>query len=64
MVEDADKSIKQDEFGYCLDVCGELQYRSIPGHSGVPEVDTTLFTLLEIPYKWKTHICQTGTSNN
>ena len=41
---------------YCLDPHGERQYiRAMQGHRGVPRVDPTFFTLLEIPYEWKVH---------
>ena len=51
-------------FEYCLNPQGEPQYiRSILSHSGIPRIDPKFFMLLEIPFKWKVHICHTGSSN-
>ena len=34
------------------------------GHNGVPEVNPTFFTPLQIPYEWKPLIYHTGSLNN
>ena len=52
-------------FEYCPHPHGEPQYiRAILGHCGVPRIDPTFFTLLEMSYQWKVHVYHTGSSNN
>ena len=52
-------------FEQCLDARGEPQYMiSIRGHSGVPEGNQKLFTLVGPAYGWKDPIYHTGSSNN
>ena len=34
------------------------------GHSGGPEVNPKIFTLLDSPKEWTTQICNTGSVNN